>query len=208
VSKSTISCPVVALRSRLKMKRLNSCCCCFSVRTGALIIAAFCLIGSLISIVRDSVDLSNGTSKLELQQWDAMVKEEMRKGDIPEEAYKLTHAFIEALISSLESILGANIAFGVFDLLTSFLVVVGVAHRKHSYLVPWLIFAVIYAIFVTVVFLCLVAIVSKWSGGFAFFFFVVSAIVVLLAAYFIWVVKSEYDNIKQEEESGKGVRIA
>jgi len=185
------------------MKRLNSCCCCFSVRTGAVVIAAFGIIFSLIGIVGNSADLSKDTSKLELQRWDEEAKKEMT-GD----TYKLYHIFIEALISWREAVLEVTIAFGVFDLLTSFLVVVGVAHRKHSYLAPWLVFEVIYTVVSAITYLALVAVVSKWSGGLAFGVFFVTAIWVLLWSYLIWVVKSEYDNIKGEEQSGKSVQLA
>jgi len=98
-----------------------------------------------------------------------------------------------------------NLTASVFQLLLSLAVVYGVGNRRHLFLGPWIVYQTILLINLT---MWLILIISDFivtaSAGCIFLGVFLGVAAILLQLYFVWVVKSEYDNIKEEGQPQPG----
>lgn len=178
------------------MKYLETCCCCFSARTGCLILGVLGIMGAGYSIYQESFSLAMVGEYQEVlmsQERNLAKQYEEGKLNMSEEAYETIMHLMNLMVKSLPGLFVFGLILALFNLARSVLLVVGVNYEKPVLMLPHIIaetIGTVVGLLVTVVGSLVLMIVVDFVAG--FLLFVVLGIFVGLQIHFLWVAISHY----------------
>jgi len=164
--------------------RLKQAFCCCQVRTGALVVATLVVMTSLISLVQFIIELSEPAEIVDYYS------------DLLEQ-YGYSEQEADALANHM---IGANkvvVASLVGQLAISGLLLIGLAKRKHTLCLPWLILNALYLI--TSLIALIIVVIFFWAAvdvGAGFIVLLVWGLGLAVAFYVFKVVQTEWMVIK------------
>jgi len=167
---------------------LKKACCCMQVRTGALVIATLGVISSVYNVVNFIVVLgASGGPSEHFKHWCESLG--FSNGQIEEIISEHEHTIVSAYWVSL--------AYQVGELAIEGLLLAGLAKRKHTFCLPWLILSALFLLVCTVA--VVIIVIALWAIGLAgegFLLLFLGGSFVGLSLYFFKVVQTEWMNIK------------
>jgi len=172
--------------------------CCCSNRVGAKFVAWVCIVYTGLTLVAQAFNIfTTGTTLQVIEETRQLFRNEYDKGKINQSQYELISTYFSLVEHGLIPMLVLGVLMSLLILASSALVLVGIGKDKHLYLLPWLIIMMIVWVVTSLVFF----------GGAAFYFyasFQAAGLIALgmgvvwmsLVFYFWWVVKREYQEIR------------
>eukprot|EP00095_Tigriopus_kingsejongensis_P007234 snap_masked-scaffold477_size161254-processed-gene-0.1 protein:Tk07234 transcript:snap_masked-scaffold477_size161254-processed-gene-0.1-mRNA-1 annotation:"PREDICTED: uncharacterized protein LOC103512912 isoform X1" len=179
----------------------HSRCCCFSARTGTLILAFLGVIGSTFSLVR------YGMSYARMDDIDRMVDELVSnlEANAQDPDYEEIHHSAQMAGEFVKGLLPTLLIMGLvcasISMLKNVLLWFGVVYRKQVLVLPWLILVMISLVGdVLVVFIVGIVFFVHFNAAPALIFWAVATPCLALGFYFWTVVQSHYLDIKETKE--------
>jgi hypothetical protein len=175
-------------------------CCCFSVRTGSLILASLAIAAGAIEVVIAAAALGNQDAVHQaLYQFRSIYDEYYKQGQISGQQLDQVDHLLGMIRTSLIPLLALYLTCGIFKILVNGLMAFGVQTRRPTLFLPWLILVML-----TIVVNggCILAstvfdiINSHAASGFINLAF---GSIMLLLVYYIWlVVFSHFQALKEQ----------
>jgi uncharacterized membrane protein len=213
------------------MPRYGKCCCCFSARTGALILAILGIGAASLGIISNSVSL--GVFQPHLDEMLDQIKQgsiyQFKQAEAELQAakpyYEALWNRLDLIKESLPWIFVLQIFVGIFDLTMNGCMLYGVTKNRSCMILPWLIWGMIGLVALTVVSVggfivfCVFGVVGGVTlgqnvGVLTGLIFIAIMTPILGLGYYLWfVVQSVYLDIKEgdkpvnEEELEKAANL-
>merc|ERR1711973_327410 len=191
-----------------KMRRLTRCCCC-SVRTGAQVVAGLSISFGVLALVAYSTGLAMDIPGRMTDHVRLMATKAWNNQRLEEATYRNIMKKMDTLEIVSDSAMGTVVAGATIQVVLASLLLTGISKNKHKWMVPWLIFAAI-SIALNVV-VCVGLPIFHFVAGNPLFggLILLAAIpTVTLWFYFVWVVHSEYNNIRDANSNAeKGTMV-
>lgn len=174
------------------MYKMKSCCCCFTLKTGTVILGCLGILFAVLSIIPPCLLLEDHGYYINeyIKKSRANQEDDIRDEEIP------------YLISFDRKIWASIIAYNVIFTLVSMLLITGVAAEKKVLLIPWMVVVVfsilIYINFGTALFFAMLA----FAIGKDYLYTLVIVFPLIPSVYFWMTVYSTYHQMRAEEEAG------
>jgi hypothetical protein len=182
-------------------KRLTHCCC-FTVRTGSLILATFGFVVGLMGLGFYSFALDNDDRLFEMMdQAMAEIKQQYEQGQVSEDLVVFAERYIQLLKQILPPIFIAIIVLSCVLLVKNTLLMYGVLYKKRFAMMPWIVIRL-----VGIVINCFstagitICYASNVSLLYAVIIFAMSLPFIALDFYLWHCVVSHYKDLKEEEQ--------
>jgi len=180
-------------------KRLSHCCC-FTVRTGALILAIFGVTCGIASVAFYSFMLDNDVQIFEeLDQYKLKYKELLNEGMIDKDEYYRIVSVIDLMKEYIPAVLTLFIVAGCVTLAKHLMLMFGVLAKKRFFMLPWLVITMaglVSNVFFGVGYSVIYATNYSLCGGAISLLFVTC--VVFIGYYFWQCVFSHYHELKEQ----------
>jgi len=181
------------------MKRLESCCFCCGVRTGALMVAGVGVVTAGINTLNTGLGLITMDMTLEhLDQFKDQAQASFYRDEITEQEYRILRSIADSMGHLLPWALGTSMALSIFALTVVILLLIGIVHKRYKLMWPWIIATAIGIVLSTLLVITSAVLLSlAFPVTFILIVLCLSLPVILLEFYCWWVVKSELDNIRE-----------
>ncbi|XP_055691003.1 uncharacterized protein LOC129794260 [Lutzomyia longipalpis] len=170
------------------MPLLRKCCCCFSLKTGGVILGWIGAVSSFLVAVICLIAICNVETII------SAIKEHVKEENIQE----------DTLRSVLQIFLGVYIALSLIGLISASLLIAGSVRRNRYFILPWLITCGMNLLFGLLFSLFQVVGAMTADVGYGFFTLFIVAIVYGFELYLWLAIFSLFQQLREEETKGVG----
>jgi len=185
------------------MKQLSRCCCC-TVRTGSLVIAALSILCTGLAVAGYSYILAKDLPEVLANGIRRQASTFYHNERITESDYRLIMWKADFKEDFMEILCAVIIAFAVVKGIFACLLLTGILKNNHKLMLPWMIMASIaFALACLLVLAGSIFMAVKGSLCNAGVYFSLGICHIVLCSYLLRVVHSEYKNIKEASNDEK-----